>query len=750
MNTFLKLSLALLLLLAPAAARAIMAYPGPVEVTQPDGSVLTLRAHGDEYFHWTSTVDGYRIVRSEAGAWVYADRTDIAAHNPEARSAVELEAVATLSTGAPASMRSEGAQRRLAAGQQKIVMKDWDFDKFRGLVILVEFSDRKFSRADAADLFNEMINAPDYKGYTDLNGFVNYTGSVHDYFRDNSLGNFCPEFDVVGPVTIPYSQTAPSGTSAAQTVINAAITAAAPQIDFTRYDANGDQVVDMIYFIFAGHGSNFGGNNSRLLWPHASSVWGMAPIGKMFMGRYACSTEFYGPESQAIIDGIGTICHEFSHIIGLADEYDTDYEGSGGQSFDPGEWSVMSGGSYNNYGRTPCGYSIFQRYQCGFARPVTVTEAADFTLGPVLTSNTGVRIDTPQPKEFFLLENRQKESWDSYLPGHGLLVWRVDSTDSRPWDRNQVNANPKHNYYELVRAKPAQGQQSAGDPFPGSGGITYIDNETTPSLRSWAGLNCEYLISDITETPDGEVSFKVMPDNFLLDTEDFDLLSATEDSNGFTGKFTTWTLGGKAEFVDADAENLLSGTRGLAIWRGGSAATAPLPMDVMKVSFDIYNPNATSPTVYLRYSDDGGATWHIVPAIDGKSAVKVGGNTKLTAVYRPLLPTGCLLQLYFHTGSSLKPVYIDNFAIYHRQAISGIDDVVADTAATRLAVSRTESGIMVSGAAPGAPVRLISLSGATLAIATAADDGTAAISAPALPRGVYIVASAGRAAKVVL
>ena len=175
------------------------------------------------------------------------------------------------------------------------------------------------------------------------------------------------------------------------------------------------------------------------------------------------------------IDGIGTICHEFSHVLGLPDFYDTNYDKDGKEeSNHPGDWSVMAGGSYLNIGRTPAGCSLYGRCSVGFCDedPELLTGKGDFMLPPLSdTQAKGYRINTPVNNEFFLLENRQKTKfkWDSELPGSGMLVFRVDRTKTSVWDMssNEVNANPNHMYYELIRANGScynlHGQRVAND-----------------------------------------------------------------------------------------------------------------------------------------------------------------------------------------------------------------------------------------------------------------------------------------------
>jgi hypothetical protein len=236
------------------------------------------------------------------------------------------------------------------------------------------------------------------------------------------------------------------------------------------------------------------------------------------MGRYACSTELYGQPSWNCLDGIGTICHEFGHVLGLPDFYDTDYEGSGGESAHPDNWSTMSGGSYLNNSRTPVAYTLFERYMLGWAMPTVINGAGALRLEVLEKANTGYRINSGVKKEFFILENRQKTKWDYFLPGHGMLVYRVDSTNTNVWEMNQVNVNPKHNYFELLRAGGARNGAMATetDPFPGAMNVTELNNMTSPAhLRSWSGKDSPWGLNAITEEDDGAVTFEVIDVNVL-------------------------------------------------------------------------------------------------------------------------------------------------------------------------------------------------------------------------------------------
>lgn len=540
----------LLMLLCVKMAMAVPAHRGTLRVQQPDGSYVTLRLNGDEWRHFQTTADGYSVVKDARGYYVYAElhdgrlrATSMVAHDAAGRQAAEQQFLSTVQkyqapemTAGTAAMKQRVEQREAQkrgarrAGADRAAQ--YDYSNFRGLVILVEFNDKSFSRADYHDIADNMINKEGYTGYVDTNGRKQtFTGSVRDYFSDQSNGKFKPQFDVCGPYKVGFSQYDPHGSEKSADIISAVLDSADVDINYKDYDRDGDGFVDLVYFIFAGNGANYNENDERLWWPHRSVIynphatswsdWMIRKDGVAFYD-YASSVELYGytkAPSTVTIDGIGTICHEFSHVLGLPDFYDTDYEESGGESAHPDIWSLMAGGSYENIGRTPVGYSLYERWSVGFlddADIETISGEGNYTLAPLHSGLKGYRIDTPVRNEFFLFENRQKTGfkWDAYLPGSGMLVHRVDLTNNRVWDNNTVNANPSHNYYEVVRARGPQKTQgyyvgSASDVFPGTGRVTELHSGTTPaSLKSWSGQVTQWGLFDI-QLVNGVVTFEV-------------------------------------------------------------------------------------------------------------------------------------------------------------------------------------------------------------------------------------------------
>jgi len=517
------------MLLGVCSTMAIPAHPGAARAQQPDGSYVTIRLHGDEWRNFNTTADGYTVVKDSRGYYVYAtlkdgqlQATTQVAHDTAERSTQENAFLADVRKYQAPAMSEEAAamkstvektQRRNLARHRAA---QYDYNNFKGLVILVQYKDKEFSRSDYLEVMTDMMNKEDYTGYKATNGSqVNCTGSVRDYFSDNSMGKFQPTFDLYGPYTIDFSQYDAKGTKNAGKLVNAAINAADADINFKDYDRDNDGYVDLIYFIFAGNGANYGGNNQDLFWPHRSVIWSNGSYVRkdgVTLWDYASSVELYGGSSTKILEGIGTICHEFSHVLGLPDFYDTDYEESGGESIDPGIWSLMAGGSYENYSRTPVGYSLYERWAVGFMDEIPEIDSdGSYTLDPLYTSNTGFRINSTVNNEYFLFENRQKSSfkWDRYLPGSGMLVHRVDKTNQYVWNNNTINANPEHNYYEVVRAGGKGRANTNYDVFPGSGRVTELHNATSPAnLLTWGGKSTKWGLSNI-KMNDGVVTFDV-------------------------------------------------------------------------------------------------------------------------------------------------------------------------------------------------------------------------------------------------
>lgn len=650
-------------------AHAVPAYPYPVTVTQPDGTTLTLLGHGDEFYNYTTTHDGYTLLKNESGCYVYALKregtlqpSNVVAHDPSQRDAGEVNFLQTVSKRLIDEPQVAAAKRakkvEFSSSSPQGISNN--YMNYRGLIILINYTDVQFSRSDAKDLYYHMFNDEGYTGYTNEDGSTNaygkFTGSVCDYYRDNSNGIFQPQFDVVGPVNVNYKST--EGRNKAKNIFNAAVQAAhAEGVDWSKYDNDNNGVVDMVYFMVAGYGSNVTGNTSNLLWPHKSSL--QLRVGGYWVTLYASSTEMCGSEGSGILDGIGTVCHEFTHVLGFPDLYDTNYE-TDGQSHHPGNWDIMAGGGYLNNSRTPAGYSAFEKYALGFVMPQRITGEGNFVLHPHGDTHESYMLPTHQAKEYFLLENRQKKSkWDAYLPGHGMLVVRVDSTES--WE-NGVNTNPAHNHYVLLRAGGSTSGAMPSDPFPGTDNVVYLSNNTTANLKSWNGTPNEFVIYNIQEK-DGLITFSTIKEYHVqTDVEDFEAMPVTAASGAtdVEGNFSTWTF--LKCNVATPSEGIGNGAHAVAMKKPSSITmTQMFEKDIYMVSAYLNNTTTTTAKFVLSYSTDS-ITWKTA----FPSEVVMNSKSARTVYWLVDAPVGAYLRINQIAGATATKVYLDDLTIYHR------------------------------------------------------------------------------------
>lgn len=681
-----KISLLIVLLsvLASIQALANPAIRGSIPMPQPDGSLVSICLVGDEFYSFNTTVDGYTVIRNEMGAYVYAQRegmnlvpTEVIAHDEGQRTAAELALLATTPKRLVDEMSVEEANVRRV--KRDVDLSNFDFDNFHGLVILIDFADKKFASADPKSFYTEMFSTENFTGFHDpiTDRDVTCLGSVRDYFNEQSSGAFKPPFDVYGPYT--STRKANECDRYSTSIFTSALKKANDEVDFTLYDNNGDGRVDMIYFLVAGYSAASNGTETGYLWPHASNLYGNAIIydGKR-MDRYASSTELYGWEnspSTVTVEGIGTVAHEFSHVLGLPDFYDTDYSNSGGESHHPGGWDVMAGGGDYNYGRTPAGYTLFERYALGWAHPKTITQAGTYTMKAVNESNDGYILRTPQNKEFFTIENRQKTRWDAYIPGHGMIVTRVDSTNANIWAMNKVNCNPSHNYFEMLRAGNTTSGDLSSDPFPGSQGNPMITNETAPNLKTWTGYANPFNIVGISEE-NGIISFKVIEEGSLLrlveDFEGMPVSNGTTDEN-VEGKFANWSFNKSG--VRAPGADKADGNNSVLMKLPSQFFTVtPINYHTYMASLKVFNTGAYVAKYSLEYSTDGGETW--IKAMNAAGNVSADIPAKTTGFgYWTLNVSSKKPALYRISqvgGNKNASTYVDNFTLYYTEG----DDIL--------------------------------------------------------------------------
>lgn len=532
------------ILAATAPASAVPAKPGVMNFDN-GGKTISVYLRGDERSHFYTTTDGHMLLRGDDGLFRYAVPqggllvpSAMTASQPGSRSVDEEALLASFSRDAAFSLfDAKAAERAKSRRAPSRVAEEASLTTFptkgspRCLAILVEFQDVQFTLPDPQQLFSDMLNQEGFSQY-------GATGSVRDFFEASSGGQFTPQFDVYGPVRLPYNMSY-YGSNSPDTgdderpyeMIPHAVDLLRDQVDFSVYDNDDDGIVDNIYVFYAGYGEADGGP-ANSIWPHSWNIHddlGMEIYmnGKL-INHYATNNELANGQGSNLA-GIGVFCHEFSHVMGLPDLYSTLYTGV----FTPGEFSLMDHGSYNNDSHTPPCHTGYERYCLGWVEPKVLSDPDNITMYPIAQPGAYdhvYMIKTPKKSEYYILENRQQRGWDEYIPGHGLLVWHIDFDPER-WILNIVNIEKQ--YVDIVEADDMQTTYSmGGDPFPGTSDVTEFGDDTKPSMRTWDGYALYSPLTDIKDI-DGAVSFA-----FKGGRNIFDEITAHEAADIKAGGFT--------------------------------------------------------------------------------------------------------------------------------------------------------------------------------------------------------------------
>ena len=274
-------------LLLLSAFMCIQAFANPairglVQMPQPDGTLVSIRLVGDEFYSFNTTADDYTVVLNENGAYVYVQRegtslvpTTVLAHDEGQRDATELALLSTLNKRMTDRVSVEQANIRRV--KRNVDLSNFDFENFRGLVILIDFSDKHFEAEDPQAFYTEMFSTEGLTGWRDphTDRDVTCPGSVRDYFNDQSDGAFNPPFDVYGPYTTSYKASQCSNNSG--TIFRNVLRTANDDIDFKKYDNNNDGKVDMVFFLVAGYSAAANGRETGYTSTMTASGWTVTP-----------------------------------------------------------------------------------------------------------------------------------------------------------------------------------------------------------------------------------------------------------------------------------------------------------------------------------------------------------------------------------------------------------------------------------------------------------------------------------------
>ena len=543
-----------------ASVWAVMATPEPIVKTQADGSTITLKLVGDEFHSYYTSMDGSPLRLSESGMWV---------------------------KDASVAVMPEKARKARRVAQQKEFAATFPLTGSpHSVVILVNFSDQQFryTRED----FDRMLNV---SGYSENGG----VGSARDYFIASSDSIFSPIFDCYGPITLSRNSAYYDQHTSAMIVEACNKVSDELGIDMSIYDTNNDGRLDNVFVYYAGHNEAEGGA-STTIWPHRSIVQSGDRVNGKLIYDYACTSELRGSAGTSMC-GIGTFCHEFGHVLGLPDYYDT---GDGSDQYTIGSWDIMCSGSYNGNGKTPPTYTAGERFELGWVTPVQLTDAGVYTLEPIENGKKQIYLianethnlswESASPNEYWLLENRQNVGWDRHstsLPGTGLLIWHVDYSASA-WGNNSPN-NSIPLRYDIEEAGGVRGYATASDPFPGTKGVTTF----TPMLHN--GTIVEQPLTDITEV-DKNITFTFKSSGFMFLPAELPIIQSTYNPD--TKK--AHTPGSKVRIVGTGLDPQVAAT--ISVSGSGFTISQDSINWRSSVSADVNADSTLEADIYVRYA----------------------------------------------------------------------------------------------------------------------------------------------------
>lgn len=453
-----KILFSLMLLTFSLNTMAVPADRRPRQLRLTDGSEITAYCFGDEHYSWFQNEEGYVIEPAADGLFRLTDRSA----DDEVQRLKAARASSHSALRAPQYIGSRDTAPLVSTGSPRVP------------VILVNFTDSVFTVGTTPEEINHYYDLY-CNGTRDGQHYQGHSshGSIRDYFVDQSDGAFTPEFVIIGPVDLPESEKYYTSHKSELTSTAIEKATAAYSGSWSDFDSRQLNQVDMVFIIFAGCGANTTGDRDHHIWPYEStssySVTMTDGQSVKVMCTGCCSEMSYSTRTvkdtittdggNVVIvdrripytqpDGIGVMCHEISHALGLPDFYDTNYK-----AFGMDVWSLMDYGCYVSNGRWPCAFTSYERDFLGWRPLQTVVANGEITLLPIEQGGMGYKIvNDENPNEYYVIENRQKAGWDGALAnyGHGLQVTHVDY-DQAKWFANRVNADANHQCMTIIAA----------------------------------------------------------------------------------------------------------------------------------------------------------------------------------------------------------------------------------------------------------------------------------------------------------
>lgn len=441
---------------------------------------------------------------------------------------VSLAAVAQderISWGCRRGTPRQLSNHTLKAPRMSTAKNDFYIGDRHQLVVLAAFADLPFSGNEAATLerWGRIFNEENFSESP-------FVGSVHDYFYDQSYGQFNLTFDLqyvaLSNPHAKYGSTAEDDENSQFLIDDIVDELLTRDIDWSRYDWNDDGNINQLLVVYAGKGSAYGGfgGDRYSIWPHQWWLSEHLDLTTVNSSDYRGARTVGSGDAEYIIDcycvlqelgattnnsTFGTICHEYSHCFGFPDFY-----GNVG-SFIKG-WDLMDYGNNNGNGYHPCGYSAHERMFMGWLEPVELTESATITAIPALADEAKAYLlrNDGHPDEFYVIENRQQKGWDASLPGNGLMVFHIDF-DEDVWTSigEMPNTIQKQHYNIFAANNRSYDYSNWGYPY---GNNDQLTNTSSPAaiLNNPNADGTRFMSKPLTNmaVTDGLASFDVKID----------------------------------------------------------------------------------------------------------------------------------------------------------------------------------------------------------------------------------------------
>ena len=577
-------------------ALAVPASPYISTLIQADGTTFEARQWGDENSHGWQTASGYSIIRDEASSsWYYAQQD---MDGFLVKSDVRAEEKAP--DGLPAYLRpgkkaaKEIAQKREEMGTAGNIVSSGTLQL---PIVLIDFPDLAHSKTKYQlhnVLFGNAVTGP---------------GNLQDYYWEVSNrqltvtpGRDMPDWVTADKPRASYGANNTFGNDIDPAALVAeAIRKADDSVDFSQYAVNGE--VPAVIVVHSGYDESLGASfaSEDDIWAHNWSLsnagYGALTVDGVIVNNYTIQSELTSNAAYRLggyTQSIGVFAHELGHVLNCPDTYDTS-----GATEGAGRWDLMGNGSWNSIklaGDTPSHMSAFFKYYLGWIQPKTAAANSTVTMKCIEDASEEIYLLGSNPGgvdwsyknhrgtgEYFLLENRSAEKFNSAIPGKGLLIWHVDETAVY---NNRANAVAPY----LLALEQADGRYDLekkidkgdeGDPWPGEAENNIFNDTSVPDSRLHNGAASGIALSNIVRDNNG-VSFdygsvfQIMGGwemSFTWESGKESVQTVTFSGIAARGSYIT-SEGEKGEYrVEGKSVNLLPEETGAVYWGSFSGET---------------------------------------------------------------------------------------------------------------------------------------------------------------------------------